>query len=64
MIYVFQCPEAPKTVYGVEGPDGWRPFLERKDILVWRRNHPTLQVKFSISVKPFNYSGPAGHVRV
>ena len=33
-------------MYGVEGPDGWRPFLERKDILVWRRNHPSIQVKF------------------
>ena len=42
--YVSQCPEAPKSVYGVEGPDGWRPFLERKDILVWRRNHPSMQV--------------------
>jgi len=38
-----QCPEAPKSVYGVEGPDGWRPFLERKDILVWRRKHPSMQ---------------------
>merc|ERR1719209_1045165 len=38
-----KCPDAPKSVYGVEGPDGWRPFVERRDILVWRRPHPTLQ---------------------
>lgn len=34
-----QCPDSPKSVYGVEGADGWRPFLEKRDLLVWRRPH-------------------------
>eukprot|EP00088_Acartia_fossae_P013308 TRINITY_DN16952_c0_g1_i2.p1 TRINITY_DN16952_c0_g1~~TRINITY_DN16952_c0_g1_i2.p1 ORF type:complete len:423 (+),score=56.50 TRINITY_DN16952_c0_g1_i2:66-1334(+) len=40
-----QCKNAPKSVYGVraEDSDGWTPFLERKDILVWRKEHPTMK---------------------
>jgi len=34
-----KCPGSPKFVFGVEGPEGWSPFLEKKDILVWRRPH-------------------------
>lgn len=37
------CPGSPKSVYGVEGPEGWSPFLERKDILVWRRPHSDMK---------------------
>ena len=31
--------DSPKSVYGLhsENVDGWTPFLERKDILVWRK---------------------------
>jgi len=37
------CPNAPSSVYGktVDGCD-WKPFLERGDIIVWRREHATL----------------------
>jgi len=37
------CPDAPKSVYGMasEGCD-WKPFLERGDIIVWRREHADL----------------------
>jgi len=37
------CPNAPASVYGV-APEGcdWKPFLERGDIIVWRREHASL----------------------
>jgi len=37
------CPNAPSSVYGktVDGCD-WKPFLERGDIIVWRREHASL----------------------
>lgn len=38
-----RCPGCPKSVFGVEGPRGWSPFLEKQDILVWRRQHPSLR---------------------
>jgi len=32
------CPSAPASVYGRSAPGtDWTPFIERKDILVWRR---------------------------
>jgi len=38
------CDGAPSNVYGVAtDEEGWVPFLERKDILVWRKEHPTLK---------------------
>lgn len=39
------CKDAPRSVYLVEGDncDGWRPFLEREDIIVWRREHKSLK---------------------
>jgi len=37
------CPDSPKSVFGVASVSGWSPFLEKKDILVWRRPHPTLK---------------------
>lgn len=36
------CPDSPKSVFGMSGPDGWSPFLEKKDILIWRRPHSSL----------------------
>jgi len=40
-----QCKNTPKSVYGLHGDkaDGWTPFLERKDILVWRKEHPSMK---------------------
>jgi len=39
-----QCKDAPKSVWGVGKEQGdWSPFLERKDIIVWRREHPTMK---------------------
>jgi len=37
------CPDSPSSVYGMttEGCD-WKPFLERGDIIVWRREHASL----------------------
>jgi len=39
------CKDSPKSVYGMfgENTDGWTPFLERQDILVWRKEHPTMR---------------------
>jgi hypothetical protein len=39
------CKSSPKSVYGIhsEHSDGWTPFLERKDILVWRKEHSTMK---------------------
>jgi len=37
------CPDSPKSVFGVVGPSGWSPFLERRDILVWRRQHSSMK---------------------
>lgn len=35
------CKDAPSSVYGHRTEDvAWTPFLERKDILVWRQEHP------------------------
>jgi len=37
-----RCEGSPKSVYGIHKEKGdWSPFLERKDILVWRKEHPT-----------------------
>jgi len=38
------CPDAPASVYGltIEGCE-WKPFLERGDIIVWRKEHATLK---------------------
>lgn len=37
-----QCDQRPKSVYGLSSDNSpWTPFLERKDILVWRREHPS-----------------------
>ncbi|XP_023333112.1 uncharacterized protein LOC111704944 isoform X2 [Eurytemora carolleeae] len=39
-----QCKDAPSSVYGVGKEKGdWVPFLERKDIIVWRKEHPDLK---------------------
>jgi len=39
-----QCKDSPKSVYGVKNDDcDWIPFIERKDILVWRREHKTMK---------------------
>jgi len=39
-----KCKDAPSSVYGKESEDcEWRPFIERKDILVWRREHKTMK---------------------
>ena len=36
-----QCKDSPSSVYGRLSDDcDWTPFIERKDILVWRREHP------------------------
>ena len=36
-----QCKDSPSSVYGRLSEDcDWTPFIERKDILVWRREHP------------------------
>merc|ERR1711868_200204 len=36
--------DAPSSVYGKESEDcEWKPFIERKDILVWRREHKTMK---------------------
>lgn len=36
-----RCPNSPKSVYDVtvEGVS-WKPFIERRDLLVWRMEHP------------------------
>ena len=40
-----QCPEKKSSVYDVvdercgESDTCWAPFLERKDVIVWRREH-------------------------
>lgn len=35
-----QCKDSPSSVYGRLTEDcDWTPFIERKDILVWRREH-------------------------
>ena len=37
-----QCKDSPRSVYGLVSEDtDWTPFIERKDILVWRREHRT-----------------------
>lgn len=38
------CPNTPSSVYGLasEGCD-WIPFLERGDIIVWRKEHQTMK---------------------
>jgi len=37
-----RCEGSPKSVYGLHKEKGdWSPFLERKDIVVWRKDHPT-----------------------
>jgi len=40
-----QCKDSPRSVYMVatEGSEGWKPFIEREDILVWRREHKELK---------------------
>lgn len=39
-----KCKGAPKSVYGKKSEDcDWTPFIERKDILVWRREHKTMK---------------------
>ena len=39
-----RCKDAPASVYGQASEDcDWRPFIERKDILVWRREHGTMK---------------------
>lgn len=39
-----QCKDTPKSVYGVKDEDcDWIPFIERKDIIVWRRPHKTMK---------------------
>jgi len=36
-----QCPTRPASVYGVQTEGvAWTPFIERKDILVWRMENP------------------------
>jgi len=38
------CPNAPSSVYGIN-PEGcdWKPFLERGDIIVWRKEHEVMK---------------------
>ena len=44
LFIITNCLDAPKSVYGVGKEDGeWSPFLERKDIIVWRKEHPTMK---------------------
>ena len=39
-----QCKDRKPSVYGINVEDeAWTPFLERKDILVWRQEHPELR---------------------
>lgn len=39
-----RCKDSPASVYGLSGEEGgWAPFLERGDILVWRKDHPTMK---------------------
>lgn len=39
-----QCQDKKPSVYGQKSGDvNWTPFLERKDILVWRQEHPDQQ---------------------
>ena len=41
-----QCKEKQSSVYGKNVNDeAWMPFLERKNILVWRQEHPELAGK-------------------
>ena len=39
-----QCKDRKSSVYGVKGDndEAWTPFLERKDILVFRQEHPEM----------------------
>ena len=39
-----QCKNRKSSVYGVKGDndEAWTPFLERKDILVFRQEHPEM----------------------
>jgi len=38
-----QCKDRKPSVYGTKVNDeAWMPFLERKDILVWRQEHPEM----------------------
>ena len=45
-----RCKDAPASVYGQASEDcDWRPFIERKDILVWRREHGTMKGGYSLN---------------